>query len=72
MKTPLILGRPFLSTTNAHIDVGAREIEFHTNGKEEQFAFKPRSEQCPNLEWYEKQMQPLRSPSLGPTDATEE
>jgi hypothetical protein len=21
MKTPLILGRPFLSTTNAHIDV---------------------------------------------------
>jgi hypothetical protein len=26
IKTPLILGRPFLSTTNAHIDVGAREI----------------------------------------------
>jgi hypothetical protein len=26
MKTPLILGRPFLSTTNAHIDVGAVEI----------------------------------------------
>ena len=25
-KTPLILGRPFLSTANAHIDVGAREI----------------------------------------------
>ena len=25
-KTPLILGRPFLSTTNAHIDVGAGEI----------------------------------------------
>jgi hypothetical protein len=25
-KTPLILGRPFLSTTNAHIDVGVGEI----------------------------------------------
>ena len=35
MKTPLILGRPFLSTINAHIDVGAREIKFHINGKEE-------------------------------------
>jgi hypothetical protein len=35
MKTPLILGRPFLSTTNAHIDVGAREIKFNINGKEE-------------------------------------
>ena len=34
MKTPLILGRPFLSTTNAHIDVGAREIKFHTNGND--------------------------------------
>ena len=35
MKTPLILGRPFLSTTNAHIVVGAEEIKFHINGKEE-------------------------------------
>ena len=25
-KTPLILGRPFLSTANAHVDVGAGEI----------------------------------------------
>ena len=24
MKTPLVLGRPFLSTTNGHIDVGVR------------------------------------------------
>ena len=35
MKTPLILGRPFLSTTNEHIDVGAREMKFHINGKEQ-------------------------------------
>jgi hypothetical protein len=35
MKTPLILGRPFLSTTNAHIDVRAREIKCNINEKEE-------------------------------------
>jgi hypothetical protein len=33
MKTPLILGRPLLSTTNAHIDVRAIEIKFNINGK---------------------------------------
>jgi hypothetical protein len=35
MKTPLILGKPFLSTINAHIDVGAGEIKFNINKKEE-------------------------------------
>ena len=54
MKIPLIIGRPFLSTTNAHIDVGAREIKFHINGKEEGFTFKPRPEQCSNVEWSKK------------------
>jgi hypothetical protein len=34
-ETPLILGRPFLSTTGAHI-----------NGKEEKFPFRPKKEQC--------------------------
>jgi hypothetical protein len=38
----LILGRPFLSTANAHIDVGKGEIKFTINGQEEQFAFKPK------------------------------
>jgi hypothetical protein len=52
MNTPLILGRPFLSTTNAHIDVGVREIKFHINDKEERFALKPRLEQCSKLEWH--------------------
>ena len=70
MKTPLILGRPFLSTTNAHIDVGDGEIKFYTNGKEERFTFKPRPEQCSNLEWHEKQVS--RSPSLGPKDTPKE
>ncbi|XP_039811815.1 uncharacterized protein LOC120674749 [Panicum virgatum] len=45
-KTPLILGRPFLSTVNAHIDVGAREIQLNINGKTEKFAFRPKVEQC--------------------------
>jgi len=72
MKTPLILGRPFLSTTNAHIDVRAGDIKFHINGKEERFVFKPRPEHCSNLEWHEKQEQPSRSPSSRPTDAPKE
>ena len=38
-KTPLILGRPFLSTANASIDVGAREIQLNINGQTERFAF---------------------------------
>ena len=29
-KTPLVLGRPFLSMANAHIDVGAREIQLNS------------------------------------------
>ena len=39
-KTPLNLGRPFLSTTNAHIDVGAGEIQLNINGQIEKFAFR--------------------------------
>ena len=45
-KTPLILGKPFLSTANAHIDVGAGEIQLNINGQQEKFAFKPNVEQC--------------------------
>lgn len=43
----LILRRPFLSTAVAQIDIGAREIRFIINGKEEKFEFRPRhQEQC--------------------------
>jgi hypothetical protein len=38
-KTPLILGRPFLSMSNAHIDVGAEEFQLNINGQTEKFAF---------------------------------
>ena len=42
----LILGRPFLSTVGAQINVGAGEIRFNIHGNEEKFAFRPRKEQC--------------------------
>ncbi|XP_021321290.1 uncharacterized protein LOC110437236 [Sorghum bicolor] len=45
-KVPLILGRPFLSTAKAHIDVGAGETQFTINGAQEKFNFKPKVEQC--------------------------
>jgi hypothetical protein len=70
MKTPLILGRPFLSTTNAHIDVGAGKINFNINGKEERIAFKPRPEQYSILECHEEQES--RSSSSGPENTPEE
>ena len=45
-ETTLILGRPFLNTADAHIDVGAGEIRLHINGKEEKFDFRLKREQC--------------------------
>ena len=45
-EKPLILGRPFLSTARAHIDVGTREIRFNINGAEEKFNFRPKPKQC--------------------------
>ena len=42
----LILGRLFLSTAGANIDVGMGSIRFHINRKEEKFEFQPRTEQC--------------------------
>jgi hypothetical protein len=45
-ETTLILGRPFLSTADAHIDVGDSEIRLHINGKDEKFDFRPRREPC--------------------------
>jgi hypothetical protein len=42
--TTLILGWPFLNIADANIDVGAREIRLHINGKEEKFDFRPKKE----------------------------
>ncbi|WVZ76407.1 hypothetical protein U9M48_024384, partial [Paspalum notatum var. saurae] len=41
-KTLLILGRPFLSTAEANIDVGAGEVHLNINDRWETFAFKPK------------------------------
>jgi hypothetical protein len=46
-QTPLILGRPFLSTAGATIDVAAGIIKLNISGKEETLTFKPRgTKQC--------------------------
>jgi hypothetical protein len=45
-KPPLILGRPFLKTVGATIDVGKGEIMFDINSKRSSFKFRPRLEAC--------------------------
>ena len=45
-KAPLILGRPFLKTARANIDVGKGEIKFDINGTTSEFKFHPHLEVC--------------------------
>jgi hypothetical protein len=45
-KPPLILGRPFLRTVGATIDIGKGEIMFDINGERSFFKFRPRLEAC--------------------------
>ena len=45
-KTPLILGWPFLRTSDANIDVGKGQVHLNINGRRETFTFKPKVEQC--------------------------
>jgi len=54
-KVSIILGRPFLSTANAHIDVGIGEIKFTINGKEERFAFKSKAEHVAKMAFQKNQ-----------------
>jgi hypothetical protein len=42
-QIPLILGRPFLSTTSGTIDVAARIIKLNISRKEETSTFKPKA-----------------------------
>jgi hypothetical protein len=49
-KLPLILGRPFLKTVGATIDVGKGEIMFDINGERSSFKFRPRLEVCNMIE----------------------
>jgi len=61
-KVSIILGRPFLSIANAHIDVGKRKIKFNINGKEEHFTFKPRPERDSTVKENHEE-EPLETPS---------
>jgi len=58
----IILGRPFLSTANAHIDVGKGELKLNINGKEEHLTFKPRPERDPIVKEVHEE-EPLETPS---------
>jgi hypothetical protein len=49
-KTPLILGRPFLKTVGATIDVGKGEIMFDINGERSSFKFQRCLEVCNMIE----------------------
>jgi hypothetical protein len=49
-KPPLILGRPFLKTVGATIDVGKGEILFDINGERNSFKFRPRLKACNMIE----------------------
>jgi len=66
-RMSLILGRPFLSTTNAHIDVGKGSIKFTINGQEPQFTFKPKQElnSFVMMVDQDKPEESLESPTLG-------
>jgi hypothetical protein len=44
-QIPLILGRPFLCTAGATIDVAAGIIKLNISGKEETFTFKPKGDE---------------------------
>ena len=72
---PLILGRPFLSTANAHIDVGAGEIQLNINGQKEKFTFKPKVEQCSQVKAFnriKKSEKELEKPSIPSIEALTE
>jgi hypothetical protein len=50
-QTPLILGRPFLSTPGAKIDVAIGIIKLNISGKEETFTFKPKGTNNATKSW---------------------
>ena len=71
-KTPLIHGRPFLSTANTSIDVGAGEIQLNINGQKEMFAFKPKVELCSQVKAINRKKKSEKEPekpSIPPIEA---
>jgi len=71
-KMPLISRRPFLSTANASIDVGAGEIQLNINGQKEKFSFKPKVEQCSQVKAINRKKKSEKEPeksSIPPIEA---
>jgi len=53
-KIPLILGRPFLSMTTAHIDAGVGVIQLNINEQKERFGFRPKDGQCSQIKCFNR------------------
>jgi len=51
---PLILGRPFLSMTTAHIDAGVGVIQLNINEQKERFGFRPKDEHCSQIKCFNR------------------
>jgi hypothetical protein len=69
-KNPFILGRPFLSTTGATIDVAVGIIKLNISGKEETFIFKPKgTEQCHQVRFTEGPEKDAMTPDKKPSTA---
>jgi hypothetical protein len=67
-QIPLILGRPFLSTDEATIDVTAGIIKLNISGKEETFTFKPKgTEQCHQVRFTEGPERDATTPDKKPS-----
>jgi hypothetical protein len=69
-RVSLILGRPFLSTANAHIDVEIGEVKFNIDGGEEYFPFRPRPELSSTAKMIDEGV--TQSPLTGMTMTPEE
>ena len=59
-KTPLILGRPFLSMAIAHIDVGAGVIKLYINRQKEKFSVKPKVKQCSQVKAFNRKKKSVK------------
>ena len=53
-QIPVILGRPFLSVTTAHIDAGVGVIQLNINGQKERFGFRSKDEQYPQIKSFNR------------------
>jgi len=53
-KIPLILGRPFLSMTTAHIDTGVGVIQLNINGQKDRFGFRPKDQQYSQIKSFNR------------------